>query len=105
MKTSQKIIIDKLIGTPLVYLINASARFLGFILGIDHSLDKPFKTIVVSKYVGLGSIIQATPLLQTLRKNFPDSHIIFVTSASNKVLLDHIPEVNEVLTISDKTFF
>jgi len=105
LKTKHKIIIDAVFGTPLVYIINVAARFLGFILRIDHSLDKQFKTIVISKYVGLGSIIQATPLIQTLRKKFPDANIIFATVNGNKVLLDHIPEINEVITISDKNFF
>lgn len=91
-------------GTPIVYMVNVLARFLGFVLRIDHSLNKNFDTIVVSKYVGLGSIIQATPLLQTLRKKFPNAHIIFITTNGGRVLLEHIPEVNEVLTVSDKNF-
>ncbi|MCE3228659.1 MAG: glycosyl transferase, family 9 [Bacteroidetes bacterium] len=86
-------------------MINVLARFLGFILRIDHSLDKPFKTIVVAKYVGLGSIIQATPLLQTLRKKFPAAKIVFVSVEGNSALLKHIPEIDEVITISDKSFF
>jgi ADP-heptose:LPS heptosyltransferase len=77
----------------------------GFVLRIDHSLDKNFKTIVVSKYVGMGSIIQATPLLQTLRKNYPQAHIIFLSRASNKSLLRHFPFIDEVITIEDENFF
>ncbi len=102
MKTKTKIRIDKLVGTPLVYSINALARFLGFILRIDHALDKPFDTIVISKYVGLGSIIQATPLIQTLRQNFPRAKIIFITTSGGRVLLSHIPEIDETLCVSDK---
>jgi lipopolysaccharide heptosyltransferase II len=105
LKTRTKIIIDSLFGTPAVYLINIAARLLGFILRIDHSLNKDFKTIVISKYVGLGSIIQATPLLQTLRKNFPQAQIIFLTTEGNRILLEHIPEVNSIITVSDKSFF
>lgn len=87
-----------------MYLVNVTARILGFILRIDHSLDKDFKRIVISKYVGLGSIIQATPLLQTLRKKFPGAHIVFVTTSGGKMLLQHIPEVNEIICVSDKNF-
>jgi len=92
-------------GLPLVYTLNVVARVLGFMLRIDHSLSKPVKTIAVCKFVGLGSIIQATPLLQTLRKNYPDANIIFISNESNSALLKHIQGIDKVLTISDKGVF
>lgn len=104
MKLKTKIIVDRFIGNIIAYFLNFSARILGFCLRINHSLGKPFKTIVVSKFIGLGSIIQSTPLLQTLRKKYPESKIIFVTGDDNVELLKHIDAVNEVITISDKTF-
>jgi len=101
MKTRQKLFIDTFIGNVLALLLNPAVRLLGFILHIDHSLDKPFKTIVVSKYMGMGSIIQTTPLLQTLKVNYPQARIIFVTNTSNKALLEHITAVDEILTLDD----
>lgn len=86
----------------MVYSLNLLARVLGFILRIDHSLNKPVKTIAVCKFVGLGSIIQATPLLQTLRKNYPDASIIFISNESNIGLLNHVNVIDKVFTISDK---
>jgi ADP-heptose:LPS heptosyltransferase len=82
--------------------LNVCARFLGALLGIDHALDKPFRRIVVSKYVGLGSIIQATPLLQTLRKRYPEATIVFVSTEGNETLLKHIPEIDAFYGISDR---
>ena len=105
MNLKTKIQIDRIIGIPIVYGLNILARILGFFLRIDHSLNKPIKTITVCKFVGLGSIIQATPLLQTLRKNYPAVKIIFVTNLSNKDLFHHIKEVDEVITVSDKGIF
>jgi ADP-heptose:LPS heptosyltransferase len=102
LKLKSKILIDRVIGLPLVYGLNILARFLGFILKPDHSLDKPVRTIAVCKFVGLGSIIQATPLLQTLRKKYPDSIIIFISNESNRGILNHIVGVDKVFTISDK---
>lgn len=78
------------------------ARLLGAVLKIDHSLNKDFKTIVISKYAGLGSIIQATPLIQTLRINYPNAELIFVSTCSNKALLKHIPELNSSICIEDR---
>lgn len=105
MKLKSKILVDQIIGLPLVYTLNVLARVLGFLLRIDHSLDKPIKAITICKFIGLGSIIQATPLLQTLRKNYPDASIIFISNESNRALLDHISEIDKVFTISDKGIF
>ncbi|MES2394845.1 MAG: glycosyltransferase family 9 protein [Bacteroidota bacterium] len=105
MNFKTKILIDRTIGLPLVYTLNVLARILGFLLRIDHSLNKPIKTIAVCKFVGLGSIIQATPLLQTLRKNYPDASIVFISNESNRALLTHITEIDKVFTISDKGIF
>ena len=105
MKTSHKLLIDKFIGNPIAYLLNFVVRFIGFFLRIDHSLDKPFKTIAISKYLGMGSIIQATPLIQTLKANYPDAKIIFITDNSNRVLLQHISSIDEILTVNDKNIF
>lgn len=91
-------------GKLFAYAINLFARILGFIMRIDHSLDKEFEKIVISKYAGLGSIIQATPLIQTLRKNFPKAKLYFVSTEGNSVLLKHIPEIDELLLVSDENF-
>ena len=101
MKTSRKVIVDTIIGRPLVFLLNLAARMLGQILRINHSLDRTPKSIVVCKFLGMGSIVQATPLLQTLKKNFPEAKIIFVTTKTNRKLLEMIPVVDKVLTVDD----
>jgi ADP-heptose:LPS heptosyltransferase len=83
--------------------MNVCARFLGFILRIDHSLNKHVNTIVISKFVGLGSIIQATPLIQALRKKYPQAKIVFVSTQSHVTILEHIEEIDGILTVSDKS--
>lgn len=103
MNYKTKIRIDRFCGIPLVYGLNVMARILGFFLRIDHSLDKPVKTIAVCKFVGMGSIVQSTPLLKTLRRDHPDARIIFITNASNLTLFNFITEVDEVLCVSDKS--
>lgn len=88
----------------MAFVLNVLARILGSLLRIDHSLSKPPKTIAVCKFVGMGSIVQSIPLLKTLRKNFPHSKIIFITTDANKKLFEFIPEVDRVFTISDANF-
>lgn len=100
MKTRRKVVLDEWFGKLAVVCLNFVARVLGRILSIDHAIRPP-KRIVVCKFLGMGSIIQATPLLQTLRTNFPGSEITFVTSASNKKLLESIDVVNRTLVIDD----
>jgi ADP-heptose:LPS heptosyltransferase len=86
-----------------VRIINFAVIILGKMLKIDHSLDKPFKVIAVCKYKGMGSIIQSAPLLKTLRKNYPQSRIIYISSKENIKILEQIPEVDEVIFIDDST--
>ena len=93
---------DKVVGLPIVYFLNILARILGFFLRIDHSLTKSVKTIVVCKFVGMGSIVQSTPLLKTLRKKYPNTKIIFVTNKTNVSLFHFIDEVDDVFYVSDK---
>lgn len=102
MKLKTKILTDKFIGLPIVYVLNILARLLGFFLRIDHSLNKPIKRIAICKFVGMGSVIQSTPLLKTLRKKFPDAEIIFITNTSNLTLFKYIDDVNSVFCITDK---
>jgi ADP-heptose:LPS heptosyltransferase len=105
MKLKTKIVTDKVVGLPVAYLLNVAARILGFLLRIDHSLERPVKKIVVCKFIGMGSIVQSTPLLKTLRKNFPEAKIIFVTNLANRPLFNYIREVDEVMCVSDKGFW
>lgn len=103
LKLKFKIRIDKVIGLPIVYLLNVLARILGFLLRIDHSLDRPVKTIAVCKFVGMGSVVQSSPLLKTLRENYPEARIVYVTNSSNLSLFQLINDVDAVFHVSDKS--
>jgi ADP-heptose:LPS heptosyltransferase len=103
MKTRNKVILDEWLGKSAVVLLNLLARLLGKILSIDHTIRHP-RRIVVCKFLGMGSIIQATPLLQTLKENFPAAEITFITSVSNVKLLESIHVVDRTLAIDDRGF-
>jgi len=105
LKTRSKVILDEWLGRLIVYILNLIARILGKILGINHSFDKIPERIVVCKFLGMGSIIQATPLLQTLRQSFPNAKIFFVTSKANQSLLKKTLSVNDVWCVDDKNIF
>jgi ADP-heptose:LPS heptosyltransferase len=101
VNTRNKIFIDKVAGSPLVILLNIIARLLGQLLRIDHSLKKSPRRIVVCKFMGMGSIIQSLPMLTTLRINFPQAKIIFVTTEKNRKLLELLVSDDEIETIND----
>ena len=105
MKTKTLLHIDNLIFKPIAFMMNFLVRLVGKILRIDHSLDKKFKRIVVSKFKGIGSIIQATPMLQAMREQFPDAEIIFVSTKSNEHFLKKIEYIDTIITVDEKNIF
>lgn len=89
---------------PFVSATNIFVRLLGQLLRLNHALDGSFTTIAVCKYKGLGSIVQATPLLQTLRLQYPKAHIVFVSTKGNKGLLEKIDCIDELVLLDDSSF-
>ncbi len=105
MNTRTQIVIDSYIAKPFAFLLNYAARFLGMIMRYDHSLNKPFKRIAICKFKGMGSIIQATPMLEAMRKKFPEAEIVFVSTKTNEQFLKKIDLIDSIITINDKGFF
>ena len=105
MNTKHQIIIDKYLIKPLVYILNFLVRFVGKILFINHSLEREFKRIVICKFKGMGSIIQATPMLEAIRKRYPNAEIIFVSTQSNRAILEKINHIDSIVTLDDRNVF
>ncbi len=101
MKTSTKIWLDDYLVGSFVKLINGLVMLAGKLLGIDHSLHKNFKVLAVCKYKGMGSILQSTPLVRTLRASYPDAKIIYISTKANAAILQHITEIDEVVLLDD----
>lgn len=105
MQLKTAVWIDKYVAGTFNRFLNVLVRVTGFVLRPNHRLDRHFKTIAICKFKGMGSIIQATPLLQTLRNNYPDAKIIFISTPGNRRLLELIPEIDEIITLNDSGFF
>lgn len=105
MKINHQITIDQMVVKPLNQLLNLLVRLVGKLLRINHDLSLPFKRIAISKYKGMGSIIQATPLIQTLRLAYPDATITFVTTRANRSILLHLEAVDQVIILDDRSFW
>ena len=106
MKTNAKIAVDRMVGLPLAWVLNGLARVLGRLLRRDHSVGPDnVRTIVISKYVGMGSIIQATPLIRSIRATFPRAKLIFVTGHSCRRMIERLDNVDRIITIDDRGLF
>ena len=80
-----RILADRLIATPVAFLFNGLARVLGAVMRRDHSMTSAnVNRIVVAKLIGMGSILQATPLLKALKRRYPHCTLTFVTMRSNR---------------------
>lgn len=105
MKTSTQLWLDKKLVKPFVSATNLLVRLVGQLLSLDHSLDAPFKRIAICKFKGMGSIIQATALIATLRKNYPNAHIIFISTKGNAAILKKIKSIDTLVLLDDSSVF
>src|ERR1035441_9910412 len=104
MTFRQRILLDRLLAVPLAVSLNAVVALLGRILRRDHSIQPATtREIVVCKLVGMGSILQATPLLRALKQRFPQAQLTFVTLESNRCLVERLEMVDEVLCLDDRS--
>jgi ADP-heptose:LPS heptosyltransferase len=61
------------------------------------------RNIVVAKLLGLGSIIQATPLLRALHASYPSARIYFLTTAGNRGLVERLACVDQGIYLDDRS--
>lgn len=105
MNTKRKIAIDRILGVVAAVPLNYLVRLVGFITRFDHSLEKEKKRIVICKFKGMGSIVQATPLIATLKTKYPNATITFVSSIENKGIIDEIDWIDGALYVRDQGVF
>lgn len=90
-------IIDLFIGNILIKFF---FLFPPFPKKITPRID--FKNLLVIKFWGLGSIIEATPLLRGLRQKFPDIPIDILTFSTNRQIIDSLGLFQKVHVIDIK---
>jgi ADP-heptose:LPS heptosyltransferase len=104
MTHRQRILADRIIAVPVAFLFNGIARVLGRLLRRDHTITPSnVNRIVVAKLIGMGSILQATPLLKALKQQYPNAKVTFVTMRSNHELLSRLSCVDEILVLDDRS--
>src|ERR1700680_1216485 len=104
MTHRQRILADRIIAVPAAFLFNGIARVLGRLLRRDHTITPSnVNRIVVAKLIGMGSILQATPLLKALKRQHPHAKVTFVTMRSNQDLVNRLSCIDEVLVLDDRS--
>jgi ADP-heptose:LPS heptosyltransferase len=105
MNKKHKLFIDRVIGFVLCMILRIPAFVLEMVFKRNHLMppQEAPKRIVVSKYLGIGSILQATPMLKGLKNKYPNSQLIFVSLKSNEALLSHYEFIDEVLCVDDSS--
>jgi len=58
--------------------------------------------IVLSRTDRLGDLILSTPAIATVRKSFPQAHVIMICSAYNRVVMERNGDVDELVTLPPK---
>jgi len=102
VKTDTKFLIDRTIALPLAWAANVAARSAAPFARRDHTVDpEHVHTIAIAKLLGMGSIIQATPLLHDLRRSFPRAKIVFLTTKANRGLIERLDLIDEGIYVDD----
>lgn len=105
MKFSTMRRLDNRVGIPL-------CRALGAFEWVSRLGRKPppfpkpaqVKRILVMKFLGLGTIVQAIPMLRILRRQHPDARIVFLTFDSCAEFVRSLGYCDEVLEIRSTSF-
>lgn len=102
MRLSTKRAIDRWLGTPLCFGLNLLACVLALLLRRDHTIRPNPRSIVVSKYLGIGSVVNAGPLLQALKRANAESTIVFLGTAGTARVVQRMVDLDELLIIDDR---
>ncbi len=105
MNLKQKQFLDTYIGLPLIYLHILVARFLGFILKRDHSLNKQPEEICIIKLLGLGSVIMASDAIYSIKLKYPEAKLSVICSKGIESGIRSIHLFEQVYVIDDSSLY
>ena len=102
MKTRTLIRLDLLVGFPLctlAFVLTLPLRLLLRRAPAPPPDPRRVRRILVIKFLGMGSVLLATPLLRQLKAAYPGARITFLTFASNAELVRRLECVDEVCEV------
>lgn len=102
MKTRKLLWIDKVLGGFIAHCVNWLVRLIGLVYSKNHQLNGQYKSIAIAKYKGMGSILQITSLIKTLKVNYPEVLIVFITTAVNEEIVKILGLSHKMILLNDK---
>jgi ADP-heptose:LPS heptosyltransferase len=97
----QKILLDRTIGVCLALAMDVIARLIGIILRLDHTVPKDPRNIIVAKFMGIGSVLYTGILCRALKDRFPNSSVVYLTTAGCGEIAKRLRYVDQVITVDD----
>jgi ADP-heptose:LPS heptosyltransferase len=81
--------------------------FFSSIAGLFRSKpqNSPVKTILITKYQGLGSLALAKPSIRQVRNLYPEAKLIFLGTPSVVELAQRMPEFDQILVLDDRNLW
>ncbi len=95
--------IDFYVGNVICFILDAYEQ-LRKIYRKPATTPTRITNILVTKYLGMGSIILATPTLRALRNAYPASKIVLLTFEPNNLFAKHLSFINEVRYFRTSSF-
>lgn len=105
MKLSSKKFIDNILGSALILLNTLIARLLGFLLRRDHSIRRAPQCIIVTKMLGLGSLLMAADAILAIKQKYAQAKLVLICSALLQEEVKALQLFDEVWAIDDRSFF
>jgi len=102
MNTAQMRIIDDVLGGAIC--LGLDSYVIVRRLFRPQKMPKSVKKILVTKYLGMGSILLATPTMRALKEAYPDSKLVFLTFEHNAAFARLIPLIDEVRSVRTSSF-
>jgi ADP-heptose:LPS heptosyltransferase len=104
VKSRSKVALDRVVGVPSAWALSLAARSISGIARRSHSsAPETVQNIVVAKLLGLGSIIQATPLLRALKQRYPGARLHFLTGEANRGIVQRLSSIDQGIYLADRS--
>ncbi|MBI4405585.1 MAG: glycosyltransferase family 9 protein [Deltaproteobacteria bacterium] len=99
--------VDRIFGPLILAVLYPVILMVGAIRFVFKPRLEPTEitNITVAKFVGMGSVLLATPLLAKIKVLFPNARLTFLTFHENRRLVEHIESIDHIETIENKNFF
>jgi ADP-heptose:LPS heptosyltransferase len=99
MRTRSMIRLDAALGLPLCAAASFACLLVRLVRPLRRGPLQPPERVLVTKFLGLGSVLLATPLLRRLRETWPEAKISFLTFDANAAMARRLPNVDEVIVV------